>query len=36
VRDLDTASAAASLGVAVKYREDSDRVRASLDRILGR
>ena len=36
VRDLDTASAAASLGVAVKYREDSERVRASLDRILGR
>ena len=36
VRDLDTASAAASLGVAVKYREDADRVRASLDRILGR
>lgn len=36
VRDLDTASAAASLGVAVKYREDADRVRASLDRILAR
>ena len=36
VRELDTASAAASLGVAVKYREDGDRVRASLDRILGR
>lgn len=36
VRDLDTASAAASLGVAVKYREDFDRVRASLDRILAR
>ncbi|XKF14219.1 MoxR family ATPase [Knoellia locipacati] len=36
VRDLDTASAAASLGVAVKYREDADRVCASLDRILGR
>ncbi len=36
VRDLDTASAAASLGVAVQYREDADRVRASLDRILAR
>jgi MoxR-like ATPase len=36
VRELDTASAAASLGVAVKYREDSDRVRASLDRLLAR
>lgn len=34
VRDLDTASAAASLGVAVKYREDAVRVRAALDRIL--
>ncbi|MEO6021264.1 MAG: MoxR family ATPase [Knoellia sp.] len=36
VRELDTASAAASLGVAVKYREDSDRVRAALDRLLAR
>ncbi|KGN33823.1 ATPase [Knoellia sinensis KCTC 19936] len=36
VRDLDTASAAASLGVAVKYREDFERVRAALDRILAR
>ena len=35
-RELDTESAAATLGVAVKYREDADRVRASLDRILGR
>jgi MoxR-like ATPase len=32
--DLDTASA--SLGVAVKYREDAERVRAALDRILAR
>ncbi|MGA8978369.1 MAG: MoxR family ATPase [Pedococcus sp.] len=30
--DLETASA--TLGVAVKYREDSERVRAALDRIL--
>ncbi|MFC7489851.1 MULTISPECIES: AAA family ATPase [unclassified Knoellia] len=36
VRELDTASAAASLGVAVKYREDAARVRAALDRILAR
>ena len=36
VRDLDTESAAASLGVAVKYREDSQRIRAALDRILSR
>ncbi|EAQ00243.1 ATPase [Janibacter sp. HTCC2649] len=36
VRELDTASAAASLGVAVKYREDAVRVRAALDRILSR
>ena len=33
--DLDVEKAAATLGVAVKYREDADRVRASLDRILG-
>jgi MoxR-like ATPase len=32
--DFDTASA--SLGVAVKYREDAERVRAALDRILAR
>jgi MoxR-like ATPase len=30
--DLDTASA--TLGVAVKYREDAERVRSALDRIL--
>jgi len=33
--DLDVETAAATLGVAVKYREDTDRVRKSLDRILG-
>jgi len=33
--ELDVESAAATLGVAVKYREDADRVRASLDRIIG-
>jgi MoxR-like ATPase len=32
--ELDLESAAASLGVAVKYREDAERVRAALDRIL--
>jgi MoxR-like ATPase len=34
--DLDFETASASLGVAVKYREDADRVRAALDRILAR
>ena len=34
--DLDLETAAASLGVAVKYREDAERVRAALDRILAR
>jgi MoxR-like ATPase len=34
--DLDLETAAASLGVAVKYREDTERVRAALDRILAR
>jgi MoxR-like ATPase len=34
--DLDLDTASASLGVAVKYREDADRVRAALDRILAR
>jgi len=33
-RDLDVELAAATLGVAVKYREDADRVRASLDEML--
>jgi MoxR-like ATPase len=32
--DLDLETASATLGVAVKYREDSERVRAALDRIL--
>jgi MoxR-like ATPase len=34
--ELDLDTAAASLGVAVKYREDAERVRAALDRILAR
>ena len=34
--DLDLEVAAASVGVAVKYREDTERVRAALDRILSR
>jgi len=33
-RDLDTEAAAITLGTAIKYREDADRVRAALDRIL--
>ena len=32
--DLDLASAAATLGALVKYREDADRVRQALDRML--
>jgi MoxR-like ATPase len=32
--ELDLETASATLGVAVKYREDSERVRAALDRIL--
>ena len=35
-RELDTDTAAATLGVAVKYREDVDRVRGALDALLGR
>ena len=35
-RDLDTETAAATLGVAIKHREDTDRVRAALERILAR
>jgi MoxR-like ATPase len=35
-RDLDTETAAVTLGVAVKHREDVDRVRAALDGLLGR
>jgi MoxR-like ATPase len=33
-RDLDTSTAAATLGVAVKYREDAERVRRALDAML--
>ena len=33
-QELDVASAAATLGAVVKYREDAQRVRAALDRIL--
>ncbi|KAB7746377.1 AAA domain-containing protein [Nostocoides sp. F2B08] len=35
-RELDVETAAATLGVAVKYREDAERVRLALDRILSR
>ncbi|HEV7194704.1 MAG TPA: MoxR family ATPase [Pedococcus sp.] len=34
--ELDLDAASATLGVAVKYREDTERVRAALDRILSR
>ena len=34
--DLDLASAASTLGALLKYREDADRVRAALDRMLSR
>ena len=34
VAQIDVATAAATLGAVVKYREDADRVRASLDRML--
>ena len=33
-RELDTESAARTLGVALKYREDAQRISAALDRIL--
>ncbi len=33
-RDLDTQAAAATLGSVLKYREDADRVRDDLDRLL--
>ena len=33
--DLDVESAAATLGAAIKYHDDAERVRASLARILG-
>ncbi|WP_392543101.1 AAA family ATPase [Oryzobacter telluris] len=35
-RELDTETAAATLGVAVKYREDAERVRKALDTMLSR
>jgi MoxR-like ATPase len=35
-RDLDTEVAAATLGVAVKYREDAERVKRALDKVLAR
>jgi hypothetical protein len=34
--DLDLETTAATVGVAVKYHEDAERVRAALARILGR
>ena len=34
--DLDVETAAATLGVAVKHRDDAERVRAGLDRVLAR
>ena len=33
-RELDVESAARTLGAAVKYCEDAERVRAALDRML--
>jgi hypothetical protein len=33
-RDLDTQVAAVTLGAVLKYREDADRVRGDLDRLL--
>jgi MoxR-like ATPase len=35
-REVDVESAARTLGAAVKHREDADRVRAALDRMLSR
>src|SRR5919112_2419413 len=35
-RELDVESAARTLGAAVKHREDAERVRAALDRMLAR
>ena len=32
--EIDLASASATLGALVKYREDSDRVKQALDRML--
>jgi MoxR-like ATPase len=36
VEDLDVEAAARTLGAVVKYREDTDKVRHALDRILAR
>ena len=36
VEDLDLEAAARTLGAVVKYREDTDKVRHALDRILAR
>jgi MoxR-like ATPase len=33
-KQLDVATAAATLGAVVKYREDADRVRRALDKML--
>jgi hypothetical protein len=33
-RELDPAVAAITLGAVLKYREDAERVRSSLDRLL--
>ena len=33
-QDVDVESAARTLGAAIKHREDADRVRAALDRML--
>ena len=35
-RELDVESAARTLGTAIKYREDAERVRGALDRMLAR
>jgi MoxR-like ATPase len=35
-QELDVAAAARTLGAAVKYREDAERVRAALERMLAR
>jgi hypothetical protein len=32
--EVDLATASATLGALVKYREDADRVKAALDRLL--
>ena len=34
--DLDVETAARTLGALVKYRDDAERVRAALDRMLAR